>query len=124
MHSDECLCLPSIKGKALVSAMKPILAGNNSLSGKEVVNALTGSNTGLSIAMLPSKSALNRAQLAVRNEEDGWYTQNWGRLEKYLRDLAHGNTHLCVVLQKDDNNRFVQYFIGFGSSIQILTVLP
>ena len=39
MHSDECLCLPSIKGKALVSAMKPILAGNNSLSGKEVVNA-------------------------------------------------------------------------------------
>ena len=121
MHSDECLCLPSIKGKALVSAMKPILAGNNSLSGKEVVNALTGSQTGLSIAMLPSKSALNRAQLAVRNEDDGWYTQNWGRLEKYLQDLAHGNTHLRVVLQKDDNNRFLQYFIGFGSSIQILT---
>jgi hypothetical protein len=34
MHSYECLCLPTIKSKALVSAMKPILAGNNSLSGK------------------------------------------------------------------------------------------
>ena len=42
-------------------------------------------------------------------------------LKKYLQDLVHGNNHLRVVLQKDDNNRFLQYFIGFGSSIQILT---
>ena len=81
---------------------------------------MTGENTTVSLPMLPSKSSLYRAKLSVKHNADGLYTENWAKLESYLEQLAHLNPSMRVVLEKDDGNRFLRYFIGFGTSIEIL----
>ena len=101
--------------------MKNVISGNHKLSGKEVVNAMMGGNTNVSLPILPSKSALYRAKLSVKQDSDGLYTENWVKLEPYLEQLAHLNPSIRVVLEKDDDNRFLRYFIRFGTSIEILT---
>jgi hypothetical protein len=120
-HSEECTCLAILKGKALRSKMKNVISGNHQLSGKELLNAMTGGTTNVSLPMLPSKSAMYRAKLSVKHDADGLYTENWAKLEPYLEQLAHLNPSMRVVLEKDDDNRFLRYFIGFGTSIEILT---
>ena len=91
------------------------------MSGKQVVNAMTGGNTSVSLPMLPSKSPLYQTKLSVKQDSDGLYTEDWAKLKPYLEHLAHLNPSIRVFLEKDDNNRFLQYFIGFGTSIEILT---
>ena len=67
-HSEECTCLAKLKGKALRSKMKNVISGNHKLSGKELLNAMTGGNTNVSLPMLPSNFAMYRAKLSVKHD--------------------------------------------------------
>jgi hypothetical protein len=119
-HSTNCMCSALLQGKALREAMERTLAGNVHISGEEVKNAMTGVGTGLSVAMLGSRTSVYDAQLKLKTSDDKFYGDKWARLEIYLEELARLNPSFRVVLEKDEDNRFVRYFIGFGASIHIL----
>ena len=119
-HLPSCTCVAKLKGKALREVMDHSLAGNVHISGEEVKNTMTGISTGLSVAMLGCRSSVYDAQLKLKTSDDKFYGDKWDRLEIYLEELARLNPSFRVVLEKDKDNRFVRYFIGFGASIHIL----
>ena len=90
------------------------------MKGKQVQSAVTGTGSSITVANLPSKSALYQQQLIIKHEDIQWYTLNWARLETYLLDLKERNPELTVRLEKDEDNRFWRMFIGYTPNIGVL----
>ena len=73
------------------------------MPGNVIISALTQKKTPLSLAMLPSRSALSRASNSIKFEDDEWYMEDWERLEHFLLDLKKQNTEaLTVAYEKSE----------------------
>ena len=64
LHNDECTAVATVNGKTLVHMMKSHISSAG-MSGKEVKAAVTGAGSSLGANMMPSTSAIYRAQVRV-----------------------------------------------------------
>ena len=114
------LALQSWRGKHSVPRWRLFFSGYQNIW-KRVGEPHDGGNSNVSLPMLPSTYSMCREKISVKHKADGLYTKNWAKLEPYLEQLAHLNPSMTFVLEKDDDNWFLHYFIGFVTSIEILT---
>ena len=118
-HNADCTALAKATGSVLRKMMKPAIVANPSMKGKHRDRALVAQASHLNVAMLPSKSALYRAQKGVRDEELKYYDLYWARLQQYIADLGK-NEGFHTALEMDNDGCFLRYFVGMGPSLKII----
>ncbi len=106
MHSDDCIVVGKATGRVARCLVKASAKADPSLSCASAIINITGDDSQMSIAMMPSKASMYRAMNKIKWEGEAFYEENWARLEVYLRDLRKLNNNVHVVLEKDEDNHF------------------
>ena len=118
-HNPDCTALAKVTGSVLRHMMKPAIVSNPSMKGKHRDRALVAREADLNVGMLPSESALYRAQKGVRDEELKYYDLYWARLGRYIADLGK-NEGFHTALEMDKDGHFLRYFVGMGLCLKII----